>query len=135
MICIIINKLIKNLKDHTRIKFLALIFCFLISGILSLFLGGSEPLSLNDLHTGNFIFWEIRFPKNHYGCSSWLHTFCSRINSTGHFQKSVSWPLCTGHQLGRLAYGGHQYSGGAFALFFNRFFCWQKLFGDLGYSR
>lgn len=51
------------MKDHTRIKFLVLIFLFLISSVLSLFLGGSEPLSLADLHTGNFIFWEIRFPK------------------------------------------------------------------------
>lgn len=42
---------------------MALIFLFLISCALSLFLGGSEILSLTDLRTDNFIFWEIRFPK------------------------------------------------------------------------
>lgn len=43
---------------------LLLLFCLLVlATFLSLFFGGSEHISLNNLDFNNFIFWELRFPK------------------------------------------------------------------------
>lgn len=51
------------MKNPTFIKFLVLIFLFFVSCALSLFIGGSESLTLRDLTPDHFIFWQIRFPK------------------------------------------------------------------------
>lgn len=51
------------MKDHTRIKFLALIVLFLLAALLSLIFGGSESLHMADVLSDNFIFWQIRVPK------------------------------------------------------------------------
>jgi len=45
------------------IKFVLLGILFLAACALSFFRGGPEPIGMDDLYPGNFIAWEIRFPK------------------------------------------------------------------------
>jgi iron complex transport system permease protein len=51
------------LKANTSIKFLLLFILFITGCFLSLVYGGSDSSDLSDLSSGNFIFWQIRFPK------------------------------------------------------------------------
>ncbi|MDX2172496.1 MAG: iron ABC transporter permease [Bacteroidota bacterium] len=44
-------------------KFIILIFLFTAGTLLSLIIGGSQPLNLSDTATNSFIFWQIRLPK------------------------------------------------------------------------
>lgn len=45
------------------IKFIALFVLFALGVLLSLLYGGSNSSDLSGLSSGNFIFWQIRFPK------------------------------------------------------------------------
>lgn len=47
----------------SNIKFLILIVLFFGGTLCSLLFGGGELSHLSDLDSGNFIFWQIRFPK------------------------------------------------------------------------
>jgi iron complex transport system permease protein len=49
--------------ERLRIKFLVLILLFMTGFVLCILYGGTERLSLSQLTSGDFIFWQIRLPK------------------------------------------------------------------------
>lgn len=51
------------MQKKDLIKFVCLIVVFVIACLLSLFYGGSEPVTLADIQGNDFIFWQIRVPK------------------------------------------------------------------------
>src|SRR3954462_12471499 len=51
------------LQINQKVKFLMLAIIFLTACVLSLFFGGSGDITLHDLDSDNFVFWQIRFPK------------------------------------------------------------------------
>ncbi|MBA3663970.1 MAG: iron ABC transporter permease [Bacteroidetes bacterium] len=51
------------MNKNNYIKFLLLLLLFFAGCFFSLFYGGSESSNLSNLSSGNFIFWNIRFPK------------------------------------------------------------------------
>ena len=51
------------MPQHNRIQFSVLLLLFLAGCVLSLLYGGSEKISISDLSSDQFIFWQIRVPK------------------------------------------------------------------------
>lgn len=51
------------MRNNNTIKFLLLIFLFVVACLLSLLYGGSQPIGFQNFSSGDFIFWQIRFPK------------------------------------------------------------------------
>jgi len=50
-------------SSNSRIPYFILTLIFLLACFCSIFYGGSESLSVSDLNSDHFIFWEIRLPK------------------------------------------------------------------------
>ncbi|MCW3077358.1 MAG: Iron transporter [Bacteroidetes bacterium] len=48
---------------NSNIKFILLIFLFITGTLCSLLFGGSELSHISNVDSGNFILWQIRFPK------------------------------------------------------------------------